>query len=352
MIIDEELDQKSSSSDGKLSYEILDLDYLLKLTEDGYYISGTNNSFLIFNSIDELLILIYSTENSIRCYNLLQFSKINEIKLNNEQAMKYFYHCLDIKEKRDLVLSIPAFDNNIKVWNARNWECIISLNNPNGNILSAFFLNNANEKEVYIIATFYNICNNNNSKNNYKELRVYNNKGKKVKKIGIKNNTIFLRDVYYDIIFKKTYLILGYKNYIKSLDYDKEVVYNEYKDDKPVHYSIKIFRESVECVKLIEAFMDGYIKIWNFHTGKMLNNIKIGNDRLYEIGILDKKNILVGSDDRYIKIVNLKNSKVKNIFSRGYRIVSLEKIDHPYLGEYIISLGENDKQIFLWKCMQ
>ena len=274
MLLEEDIN--SLFPEEKISFEILDKDYLVKLTEDAYHISGTNNAFLVFKSIDNLFLLIYSTETSIICYDLIALSKINEIKMDKEQVIKYFSHYLDNKNKRDLILTVPSWNNNIKIFNARTWECIITLDNKNGNIISAFFLNDIKKEENYIITFFYNIY---NTKEKNKEIRVYNYDQKLIKKLKLKNDSIFLMDIYYDIKYQKNYLILGCKNYIKSLDYDKKLVYNQYKDNNPVHYSIKILEGKDGNVKLIESFMDGFIKIWNFHTGKMLKNIRVGRER-------------------------------------------------------------------------
>ena len=61
-----------------------------------------------------------------------------------------FIHYLDIKKKRDLLISISCFDNNIKLWNINNFECIYNFEkvNEGGRLLSACFLNFKNN--IYI----------------------------------------------------------------------------------------------------------------------------------------------------------------------------------------------------------
>ena len=83
--------------------------------------------------------------------------KIIEIKHSHNEFIANFRQCLDKINKRDLVMTISSKDNNIKIWNENNWECILNLANINNNgfLLSACFLNKNNE--IFILTSNSNI---------------------------------------------------------------------------------------------------------------------------------------------------------------------------------------------------
>ena len=50
----------------------------------------------------------------------------------------------------DLLLSISANDNNIKLWNINNWECLLNLKNIyiKSIVSTAYFIKNNKEKFI------------------------------------------------------------------------------------------------------------------------------------------------------------------------------------------------------------
>jgi len=121
-----------------------------------------DNFFVVFKSINDIFYIIYTNKNkSIICYNLIKKWKINEIKYchDNDDYAINFRHYLDRENKRDLVVSASCFDNNIKGWNANNWECILNLTkiNKEGILLSSCFLNINNNIYVVTSSNFFGI---------------------------------------------------------------------------------------------------------------------------------------------------------------------------------------------------
>ena len=54
--------------------------------------------------------------------------------------------------KKDLVISISGENNNVKLWDAENWECLLSLNaNKYGIMFSATFLYDNNSGQNFIV---------------------------------------------------------------------------------------------------------------------------------------------------------------------------------------------------------
>ena len=87
-----------------------------------------DNTFIVFTSIENIITIIYADINlSIISYNLNDNKKINEIKNAHKNEISNFRHFLDKNNKRDLIISISAKDNNLKLWNYNNFECLINL---------------------------------------------------------------------------------------------------------------------------------------------------------------------------------------------------------------------------------
>ena len=91
------------------------------------------------------MVIYGNIEKSIISYNLINKQKINEIKNAHQRNISNIRHHLDKINKRDLFLTISAFDYNVKVWNMNNYECLLNLNNIKSknyghHLYSAFFL--------------------------------------------------------------------------------------------------------------------------------------------------------------------------------------------------------------------
>ena len=157
----------------------------------GCYYNYFDNTFCIFNSINNILCLIYLFKhdiiNSIVCFNVLENKKIIEIRKAHSELVTNLRHYLDKPNKRDLMISISSKNNNIKLWNINTFECILNLENVNkiGLLFSACFFKDENR--------LYLIC------GNYcfgvpEQIKVYDiNNGNKIKEINdSKENVVFI----------------------------------------------------------------------------------------------------------------------------------------------------------------
>ena len=141
-----------------------------------------DNTFCIFTSINKTLLLIYSKIfYTIITYDIKNFKKINETKNAHNNEITNFRHYSDSYNKRDLIISISDRDNNIKLWDVKNFECLLNLVNiyTSGIINSACFLNI--NKELYIF-TNHNLGTHNNK---IEPIKVFDLKGKNIKKLKI-----------------------------------------------------------------------------------------------------------------------------------------------------------------------
>ena len=115
-------------------------------------------------------------------------------------------------------------------------------------------------------------------------IKLFDFNGKKIEEINNSNDCTVLIDTYYDNKSSKIYILTANNNNVKSYDYKKNKIYNTYEDiiNDKCHRSIIIY-ENDNIIKLVESSQDGIIRIWNFHSGKLLKKIYVNNRDL--IGI-------------------------------------------------------------------
>ena len=88
-----------------------------------------NNLIVVFKSIDNINYLIYAEKKDIIIFDLNSRTQtLKIINAHNSEIVNFDYYS-DIKNKRDLILSISDIDNNIKLWNAKNFECLLDMKN-------------------------------------------------------------------------------------------------------------------------------------------------------------------------------------------------------------------------------
>ena len=288
--------------------------------------------------------LIYTNKNKSIIFNdIIENKVIKEIKNAHNKYITNFRYYLDKINQRDLILSISADDNNLKLWNI-NYECLLNIRNINkmGYLISATFLNYNNN--IFIISSNCNWI----TKPDF--IKVFDFKGNKVKEIKNFVENILFIDIYYDIELSQNFILTGNRGYIHSYNYNKNEIYHKYGDNdnnNQSHCSI-IINDKEEIIKLIESCYDGNIRIWNFHSGELLKKIKIAN-WLYGICLWNNNYLFVGCIDKTIKIIELKRGIIiKDLKGHNNRVLTIKKIIHPKNGECLISKGWKDEQIKFW----
>ena len=53
------------------------------------------------------------------------------MKNSHNEYITNFRHYLDEIKKRDLIMSVSKKENNIRIWNENNWECMQNITNIN-----------------------------------------------------------------------------------------------------------------------------------------------------------------------------------------------------------------------------
>ena len=311
---------------------------LMDIIAENAYGCSLENIFITFKSKSDILYLIFSTlSKSIIAYNLNKMKIITEIKNAHEDYIDNFRYNYDIKNKKDIILSISSGDNNIKIWDINNFNCIYNINKlyKVGIILSACFLIN---KDINYIITcncfLYNIL-------------VVDFKGNKIKEINNSSNYTIYIDIFFDVQKNKNYIITGNKTNVKSYDYERGELYYTYSDNFSSHHRSIIVYNDQNIVKIIFPCEEGFIRIFDFHKGIILNKINV-NKALLGICLWNKKYLFIGTKNKSLDLIDLqKGELIKSLSGHNHWTCSVQKIYHLKFGEYLISQGL-DNRIKLW----
>ena len=316
------------------------------LVKDSYAWRQFTNTFTIFNSIDNILLLIYSTKSkSIICFDVNSSKKISEIKNVHKEYVINLRHFLDTINKRDIIISL--FDNNhLKLWNARNFECIFYLSNFNmgdgmgmSMSFSSYLLKENNNN--YIITSSYG----------NEPIRIFDFNGNKVKEINNSKDSVLVLDNYYDINLSKNFIITGNRNSVKSYDFSNNKLYYKYFDNcEDKYHSDIIIKNEDNIIKLIASCKDGNIRIWNFHSGLLLMKINLMRFKnQYCLCLWDNEYLLVGCCNNIILLVDYKKGLLIGVINvHNDNIMKIVKIIHKNYGECLISQGFGYEQIKIW----
>ena len=315
---------------------------LKDLIQDSYSDYTLDNSFCVFKSINNIYCLICSNEKrTIISYDIINNRKINEILKSHEKYITNLRYYLDMSNKRDLIFSISADDNNLKLWNVRNFEKLLDLKNINasGSLYSSCFLNYHNE--IYIISSNCNFI--------PELIKVFDMKGKKIKELKNSKDSTYFIDVYYDDKSLIYYIITGNQGYVKAYDFNKNEIYKKYCDNADECHDSLIVINQNEVFKLISSSKFGNIRIWDFNSGMLINTIKVSNYYLVSICLWNDDYLFAGCGDKTLKLIDLQKGKtIKKFSGQNSSIITIKKLIIPNYGECLITQGYEKNSIKLW----
>jgi WD40 repeat protein len=271
-----------------------------------------------------------------------------EIKNAHEDDIIEFNHCYDKNNKRDIIMSVSPL-NTLKIWNAKNWECLLFLTkiNSTGLLSSSCFIKNNDECNIVTSNSHYGV--------GIEEIKIFNLQGVMVKKIKNSNDSTLFIDTYYDYdeenIKTKTYIIVALPDCIKSYDYNENKLYHKYYEEKNNghHFSFVINKNKNNgLISLIEpCSSDGFIRIWNFHYGHLLSKIKT-KERICSLCLWNNKYLFAGTLNGKIILIDLINQIVDQIMENAHNnwVNCIKKFRNDTFGECLVSQGFDDQIIF------
>ena len=116
--------------------------------------------------------------------------------------------------------------------------------------------------------------------------------------------------------------------------------------------------DNEDKIKLIDLCSDGNIRIWNFHSGVLLNRIKVSDGRLLCVCLWDNNHLCLSftlSGEFKLPVCNLKLFDLKNyeiceeiMDIKERNIDKIKRFQHPLYGDCLITQC-SDENIKLWK---
>ncbi len=317
-----------------------------EITKDSYSDYTLDNTFITFTSINYILYLVYANNNkSIIFYNLLDNIKINEIKNAHKRDITNFRYYQDTKKKIDFLLSISLSDNNIKLWNVNNFECLNNFTNiyKSGKLMSACIF--PLEENICIITS--------NAYGKNEPIKIFDINNNLIKDVNNSYDSSYFIDIFYDKKLCKNFIISCNNGYIKTYDYNENNLYHIYNDNDNKRHCSAVINEKNNITMIIESSFDGHIRVWDFHTVILMKKIKVSdNTWLFGICLWDSDNLLVGCGDKTMKVIELNEGVIAININNSFKnkVLTIKKINHPLYGECFISQGYEKEQIKLFVC--
>ena len=309
------------------------IDTLVLYSYCDYYL---DNTISLFKSINNILYLIYSDEEkSIISFDIVKNQILNEVKNAHKKDISNFRYFLDNINKIEIIMSLSSDENCIKLWNIKNWECLLELKGINDYcfLYSACLISDKNEN--YIITS--------NLSSIGGAIKVYDFNGNIVKEIkdskGIKKIIIN----YYDNNSNKNYIISGFKGYLKSFDFKENKLYHKYKikcDNGWINSLIVNDKENT--IKIIEANENNLLKVWDFHSGELIDVLYLYGGSI-GLCLWDNEYLLVGCRDTIQIIDMIKGKRIKYFYEPNSEILCIKKFVHPIYGECFIAKSSDGK---------
>ena len=308
---------------------------------------GLGSTFITFKSINDILALVYVTDDySIIFYDIAQNKQLNIIEKPQKDICNLQY-CLDNQNKRDLILSQSCY-NNIKIWDANNYNCILNLKDMElsyVHVSKVCFMNYKNNIYIILSSTSFSdpTC------------KLFDLSGKSIKEINFDLNINSII-TYNDDELSKFYILISTPNMVKSYNYDEGKLYHSYLNIRKsyIYNLIVINKDRIWEPTHLFGNYGNYVIIWNFHTGEMLNyvyfNYNINNiclwNKQFLIAICENFN----ESKDIISLLDIRTGKLKKnlITSENCKFSMISKIEHPDYGEGLVVLTHDHKiKLFL-----
>ena len=338
---------KNINNNDELNIDKIQLNHVKNI--EAYSINPYNNSFItFFSSFSDIQYLIFvSKDNYLISYNLNSNQNLAQIYVNQAKDIKRLEHIEDKKNKRDLLMTYFFLPNSLTIYDIKNWSIVLFLEkiHPNFDLINfATFFYYIKDNECFIITS------NDNYPRRSSNLLVLDLNGKTKKEINNSDvNNSYIK-IYYNDKNDKTYIVALNNKIIKSFDYENNTLYQKYFNKGIEGYSLMdIIKTKDGVIQLISSCAAyGFILIWNFDTGVLLNQIKI-DEKFFTMFFYNERILFIGTMTGNIIIMDILsqvNKKMNNI--HGNYINCINKFFHKKEGKYLITQG-NDNIIKIYK---
>jgi WD40 repeat protein len=309
-------------------------------------------NYVIFTSINNILYLVYASGDfSITCYDLNNNLKINEIKNCHSKNILSLEHIYDKENKKNLILSLSN-DNNIKLWDIDNLECILNIKGKieayevfKYEVLSSccFF---QDKNKTYIVM----------SRQCDEMIEIYDIKGNIIKKFG---DSWLQKKIcpFYDKYLDKGYIISLKLGKLISYDFISGEIFRTYDKIEKFKHILNYHSILIICEKDLTRLIaiDGWcVNIWNFYSGQNIKKINIYFGKYSyskNVCLWNNKCLLMiynpsyvsdaGKENNSIFLVDLEKGTIKkNIITfKKFYLFFISRLIHPIYGECLMTFG-------------
>lgn len=297
---------------------------------------GLNGVFVIFKNILNFHAIIYPCfSNELVYYNLDEDKLIGKYKVP-QKYMRLLKHFLDKDKNRDLLISLSSSNNNLIVWDISSFKKILTVKNIyqfGSTLYYSCFIYNENK-----IAILTCCCDEPN------EIKILELDGKISTFPNTNISTTFIEN-FKDLNSNLTYVVTCHKRFMRSYIYNTKALYKQYEengnntiDDKTSFREILIYND-VE-LKLISSDDNGFIKVWNFHSGQLLKKISCLMKKCISLTLWNSRYLICSIINDFIEIIDLRENKIISIISKfkclGVSIVAVKLADYGncLIGQY------------------
>ena len=315
------------------------------LTNSSYIEYTMDNAFDAFTTLSGNVLLVYATKfKSIECFDIVK-QKFIKTLLNAHTSLILIikYYCPKFMKKEIILSSSNAPDYCVKIWDIKNWTCILNFNKiyDKGNMLAVCLQFDEFQKESYIFTS-----------NDFGPIKIWGFNGKFIKNINkSENNETYFLDTYYDDLLLKYFLICGEMKCCKSYELNTHQLFRTYLDNTScAEHTSAFIKKNGNTVELVECEFYGYIRIWNFRSGDLIKKIEVCKRiPLVSMCLWNKNYLLASCVDYTIKLIDFKNyAFIKSFNGHNNEVSTIKKIMHPTYGECLISQGLANEQIKMW----
>ena len=306
------------------------LQFKLKICDNILTDGNVYEYFCSFISLKNEYLFVYGTKSySLEFYDL---SKLKIIKIINMHTSKInsVRHYLDDNTKTDLVIS-SSNDKTINVWECDKYTNIFNIIHEKPIITAnIIFL----ENEMYIVGA---------GDNDY--LNIWDKNKKKIANFGDASITNRRSEIFY--LENYSLIIVSGTKGVNIYDFNTKKIFKNFLEinDTSYHFYFHIMYIN-GILELIDTSNDGCIRIWDFENLKLLK--KISHSWLSGLTIWNQNYFFIGSTNKNIILFDLNNyNEIKQYSKHSGRVIQLSKINHPFIGECLITQSE-DGCIFIW----
>ena len=296
--------------------------------------------FCAFKSLSGESFVVWGTpQYSIEFYDLEKGKIIKTIPNAHNQTIFSCRHYVDFINNIDYIIT-SSYDKTVKVWDLKTFQYILNIKNPHSGyyIYSVNILCDQKEGANYVITS---------APNEY--MKVFDFTGNNLRSFGQNDESTYFIDTYCDSKEGVHYVINANSSDVKSYVFKTGKLYHKYKGSPQTWHMSAIVNETKDQQILIESDGNGYIRMWEFHTGNLIKTIPSSVSlNLRGICLWNDDYLLAAGNDYQVKLFDLSQGKfIKSFKGHTSTVCSIEKIVHPKYGECLISQGLDGK-LKLW----